>query len=649
MAIQSSDTIHAKPVRLWPGVAAAVLMVLLRFVAPLVAAEGALIAIFGAVITGVAIVVWWTFFSRVPWPERLRVLVLMITAVFATRYIVHPSISGGMMGMMLPIYLAVPGVSFALVAAVFITRHATAATRRIAIVAAVVLACGLFTLLRTDGLKGGTAQLAWRWTPTAEDRLLAQARVEPVVPAASTPSPAPAPAPAPAVTTADPATRATPVAADRRATETPDAARGRAADRPVAASAGAAASGAAANTIEKAAATSAAVPVKMNVRWPGFRGPARDSVVHGARIATDWSASPPVQIWRQPIGPGWSSFAVADDVIYTQEQRGADEVVACYRLSTGTPVWMHKDPVRFYESNGGAGPRSTPTLSNGRVYTLGATGILNALDARTGAVVWTRNAVTDAAIKVPGWGIASSPAVVGDLIVVAVSGALAGYDVATGAPRWSRKSGGGSYSSPHLVTVDGVPQILLMAGGGITSVSPADGTLLWEHAWPGVPIVQPAQIAGGDFLVTTADGMGALGMRRIAVTHDAAGWKAEERWTSNGLKPYFNDYVVHKGHAYGFDGSILACIDLADGKRAWKGGRYGNGQFVLLPDQDVLLVLSEEGELALVSATPDRFTELARFKAIEGKTWNHPVLVDDVLIVRNGEEMAAFRLPLATR
>lgn len=139
--------------------------------------------------------------------------------------------------------------------------------------------------------------------------------------------------------------------------------------------------------------------------------------------------------------------------------------------------------------------------------------------------------------------------------------------------------------------------------------------------------------------------MGGVGMRRLAVKHSPTAWLVEERWTTRGLKPYFNDFVVHKGHAFGFDGTILACIDLEDGQRKWKGGRYGAGQMVLLHEQDLLLVLSEEGELALVSATPETYTEVARFKAIEGKTWNHPVLVRDVLLVRNGEEMAAFRLP----
>jgi len=331
------------------------------------------------------------------------------------------------------------------------------------------------------------------------------------------------------------------------------------------------------------------------------------------------------------------------DRFFTQEQRGEHEVVTCYQLSTGKPIWMHKDAARFYESNAGAGPRGTPTLSQGRVYTFGATGIVNVLDAGTGARLWSRNAATDTGVSIPGWGFSSSPLVVDDVVVIAVTGRLIGYDRATGTPRWTGEANGGGYSSPHLYTIDGVPQVLLLSGTGATSVAPADGKVLWKHAWEGGSIVQPAMV-DGDLVINSISMMGGEGLRRLTVKRAGDGWAVEERWTSKGLKPYFNDFVVHKGHAYGFDGSILASVDLADGKRKWKGGRYGEGQLILLADQDLLLVVSEEGELALVNATADKFTEVARFAAIEGKTWNHPAIVGNLLLVRNGEEMAAFRL-----
>jgi len=237
--------------------------------------------------------------------------------------------------------------------------------------------------------------------------------------------------------------------------------------------------------------------------------------------------------------------------------------------------------------------------------------------------------------------------VVGDIIIVAAAGALVGYDRATGVPRWFGPTGGWGYSSPHLATINGVTQVLLLNGAGAISVAPSDGTLLWEHKWPGDGIVQPAVTAEGDVLIGTGSGMGTgagMGVRRIAVAHEAGGWITQERWTSNGLKPYFNDFVIHKGHAYGFDGSILACIELQNGQRKWKGGRYGHGQLVLLSEQGLMLILSEQGEVALVPATADQFTEVGRFSAIKGKTWNHPVLAGNVLLVRNGQEMVAFRL-----
>jgi hypothetical protein len=243
------------------------------------------------------------------------------------------------------------------------------------------------------------------------------------------------------------------------------------------------------------------------------------------------------------------------------------------------------------------------------------------------------------------WGFSSSPLVMGDLVIVATSGKLVAYDLATGAPKWYGPEHRGSYSSPQLVTLDGVDQIVLMSADGTTSVAPDTGKVLWEHTWgEGTPIVQPAVTADGDLLIDGLSAMGGLGVRRLGLSHAAGKWSVTERWTSTGLKPYFNDFVIHKGHAYGFDGSILSCIDLADGTRKWKGGRYGAGQLVLLPDDDVLLVIAEEGDLALVSATPNEFKELARVAAIEGKTWNHPVVVGDTLLVRNGEVMAAYKL-----
>jgi len=301
----------------------------------------------------------------------------------------------------------------------------------------------------------------------------------------------------------------------------------------------------------------------------------------------------------------------------------------------------------IYESNGGAGPRGTPTLSNGRVYTLGATGILNVLDAGNGAVVWSRNAATDVHAKIPMWGISSSPLVVDDVVIVAVGGKLAAYDAANGNPRWSGAGSGFSYSSPQLATIQGVQQVIFMSGPGTTSVVPATGAVLWQHAWEGGAITQPVLTPDGGVLVNTISMNGGVGTRRLSVARHSSGWTVEERWTSNGLKPYFNDFVVHKGHAYGFDGAILSCVDLEDGKRLWKGGRYGNGQLLLIADQDLLLVISEEGELALVKATPDQFTEVARVPALNSKTWNHPVIVGDVLLVRNGEEMVAYRLARA--
>jgi outer membrane protein assembly factor BamB len=670
MSIQTNETTLRKPLRLWPGVAAAVTLVLIRFVLPVVApkaelfgVDAPLLAIIGGLALAAVILLWWLFFSRAPWSERLLAIGVIVVAVIAIYPLTHISIQNGMMGRMFFVYAVPPTLGLALVIAAAVSQRLSPGARRAAMVVAIVLGCGVWTLARTNGIHGGVADMEWRWTPTAEELLLAREKsVEPAPAAIAPPAAAddpkgnvnavpgkqlPAEAganvavtpPSPADTTMKPT--APPVIdttaggtkpVDGLATSAPGA-------RPV--------EGVAASERGAAEVAMSARGVR-RVEWPGFRGPERDSVIRGVSIRTDWSTAPPVEIWRRPIGPGWSSFAVAGDRIFTQEQRGDDEMVSAYNLATGEPVWRHRDPVRFWESNGGAGPRGTPTVHNNRVYSLGATGILNALDARTGALLWTRNAATDTGKTVPDWGIASSPLVIDDVVIVAIAGQLAAYDAATGKQRWMGQPGGGGYSSPHFAMIGGVPQVLLLRGARTISVAPADGTLLWEHSSgvPAVSIVQPTVIADG-VLIAAGDAMGGLGIRRVAVTRGPAGWTVEERWHSRGLKPYFSDLVVHKGHAYGFDGSILSAIALETGERKWKGGRYGSGQLVLLPDQDLLLITSEDGELALVSATPDKFTEVARFPVLNAKTWNHPVVVGDVLLVRNGEEMAALRLSRA--
>jgi hypothetical protein len=613
-----------KPLRLWPGVVLAILLVLFRFAIPAVMPDATLVGLLAGPVGALLIVLWWVFFSRAPWSERLGAVGLMVAALYATSRVIDKSIATGAEGMLFPI-LAIPALGLAFVVWAVATHRLSDGPRRATMVATILLASGVWALVKTGGFTASSFHndLHWRWAKTAEDRLLSKSGNEPgALPPVGKPAEAPEKQLAAKAASAPAATP--PV---RAATKPPP-------EKRLVAKAG------------SAPELLGTVAPDTVAEWPGFRGPHRDDTVAGVRIKTDWTASPPVAMWRRPVGPGWSSFSVSGGLFYTQEQRGPDEVVACYKLATGEPVWAHRDPTRFWESNGGPGPRGTPTLSDGHAYTFGATGVVNALNAADGAVLWSRNAASDTGTKTPHWGFASSPLVTGDLVIIATAGQLVAYDRATGARQWAGPAHGVSYSSPQLLTIDGVPQVMLLSEAGATGVELAGGTLLWEHPWPGYPILQPNFTADGDILMSISE---SSGTRRIAVAHTTAGWTVAERWTSNGLKPYFNDFVVHNGHAYGFDGSILACIDLKDGKRIWKGGRYGNGQLLLLADQDLLLVSSEEGELALVKATADQFTELARFPAIEGKTWNHPPLAGDVLLVRNGEEMAAFRLSLAGR
>jgi outer membrane protein assembly factor BamB len=568
----SEQKTDVKPIRLLPGIIIVGLTLLIRFGIPIVVpnAIATSMAMMMGPLGAIAIMVWWGFFSRAPKGDRWLGVLMMFGALALIFPLMHVSIRTGMMGLMYPMYAFITLLSAFILWAVF-AKNLPAKLRRLWLVVALVLSCAVWTLVQSTGIGGGGgAMFSWRWTPTAEQQLLAQ--------------------------------------------------------------------GEEAMSVEEGAEEA----LEAEAIWPGFRGPNRDSIIHGSSIATDWTASPPQKLWSRKIGPGCSSFSVQGSRIYTQEQRGKNEMVSCYNLTTGKPIWQHKDKERFWDSHAGAGPRSTPTLADGQVYTFGPTGILNALNAKDGSVIWMRHLGTENQVKLPIWALTSSPLVKDDLVIVAIEGMLLAFDRATGEERWRGPNGGKSYSSPHLMTLDGVEQVLQICAAGVISVTPADGIVLWEYKWAkGEPITQPALMENGDLLITSGEG---FSLHRIAAKKGPEGWTTKEIWKSGDIKPYFNDIVVHKGYVYGFDVPALVCVNLEDGTGVWRGGKFGGGQLMLLADQDLLVVISEKGELALVEAKPDKFAELAKMQGIEGKVWNHHVLVNDILLVRNAFEMIAYKL-----
>lgn len=557
-------------IRLWPGIVAAAILLVLRFGVPIVQPEAIELTVFGQLIMGLLIFIWWAFFSRVPRSQRWMAILLIVVAHIATRFLLHESVQKAGLGFLFPI-LAIPIMSFFFVVWAVLSHRLSETNKRISLIITVLLVCVGWMFVQTGGVDAYLNQdYSWRWEVTPEDQVLEQ------------------------------------------------------------------------DSAGETTSSIAVLPEDGKPEWPGFRGALRDGKVYGVKFNTDWTTAPPKKLWQRPVGPGWSSFTVFGPVFYTQEQRGEEELVSCYKVDTGELVWAHRDEARFWESNGGAGPRGTPTLHNGRLYSLGGTGIVNVLDASTGELIWTRNGATDTETKVPIWGFSSSPLIFEDLVLVGVAGSLIAYDITSGEPRWSiNEEKNECYSSPHLATIAGVEQVLFHNVAGIFSVTPSDGKVLWKHDWEGCPIVQPTLLPKDELLISIDD---RAGMRRLAISQKGDDWEVEEKWTSTQIKPYFNDSALLDGYIYGFEGRSLVCIDVKDGSRKWKGGRYARGQFIMLADQALLLVISEKGKLALVKAQPTEFSELATVPGIKGKTWNHPVLVDDILLVRNAAEMAAFRI-----
>jgi outer membrane protein assembly factor BamB len=381
--------------------------------------------------------------------------------------------------------------------------------------------------------------------------------------------------------------------------------------------------------------------------YPQFQGPFRDGSVPGVRLSRDASRRPR-ELWRQPVGAAWSGFAVAGDYAVTQEQRGEQELVNCYDLKSGKLAWSHTDRARWEDPIGGPGPRATPAIEDGRVYAFGGTGILNAIDLASGELLWSRNVLEENGAAVPTYGVSASPLVLQGRVVVAAGGShgrsLVAYEAATGEPLWGGGTGAAAYGSPRHAVLAGTSQILILNDEAVVAHAPDDGRVLWEFEWPGQTerTFQPVVLPGDRVFVSSGYGVGGK-LLRVRADPDG-GLSVDLLWESRGLKAKFTNVVYADGFLYGLDDGILVCLDPETGERRWKRGRYGHGQILLV--EDLLLVLGENGNVALVEVSPEAYREVSRFPALEGKTWNHPALAGPYLIVRNDREAACYELPL---
>lgn len=508
--------------------------------------------------------------------------------------------------------IGVTGLIVGLIFAWFVFFSGAPGRARIALVAVVaVLAVVLAALFRVRGVTGDLVPIVeYRF---AQPRALPEAQPRPIE-AAPTPVPASDAAPsASSAKPAEPAGGATPPLASDTSTAT-------------------------------AAVTP--VPEASHRDWPQYLGPARSGVVADIALATDWTTKAPKLLWRQPVGAGWAGFAVAGGLAVTLEQRGKEEHVIAYDLLSGRPRWSHRDAAVHDSPLGGIGPRGVPAIDAGQVFALGATGILNALDLRSGRLLWSSNILKDNNSAEPEWGVAISPLVHGGRVIVSVGGspgkALVAYDRNTGEPVWAAGNGRLAYSSPALLTLAGREQIVMLNQGTVAGHDPETGAELWTHEVPAEAprAAQPLPLSANRVLFSIGYGIGSR-VFELQGSADAP-LAAKLMWSTPRLKSKFANMILHKGSVYGLDDGVFVCLDPETGERRWKEGRFGHGQLILAGEH--LLVQTEGGEIVLVEPSPERLIEVARFRALDGKTWNPPALAAPILLVRNDLEAAAYEL-----
>ena len=391
--------------------------------------------------------------------------------------------------------------------------------------------------------------------------------------------------------------------------------------------------------------------------WPQFRGPNLDSTSPEKLLTKKWPANGPRILWKTPLTDGFSSFTVSGGKAFTLVQREVEgakrEVCVALDANTGKELWA----VPFgmvktgdggqsgaSDNAGGDGPRSTPTVNEGRVYVMSAKLILSCLDAGTGKVVWQKDLLKEHAGRNISWENAASPVIDGNLVFVAGGGAgqsLLAFNKKDGAVVWKVEDEKMTHSTPVVANILGTRQVIFFAQSGLVSVSPQNGSVLWRHPFPYKVSTAMTPIVYGDMVYCSA-GYG-VGAGACKITKTGNSFTATELWRkANELPNHWSTPVMKDGYLYGmfqfkdYVKGPLKCVELATGKEIWSQPGFGPGGTILVDGH--VLALGDAGQLVLVEATPKAYTEVARAKVLDGKCWSTPVISNGRIYARSTKE-----------
>jgi outer membrane protein assembly factor BamB len=395
--------------------------------------------------------------------------------------------------------------------------------------------------------------------------------------------------------------------------------------------------------------------------WPQWRGAFRAGLTHAPDLLTDWPEGGPERLWEADAGEGYSSFAIARGLAVSLLGRDGQEVVVCWDLETGKERWQHPyTPAAAYDYGG---PRATPTIDGERVFTMGSAGLLLCLDLATGKVVWQKDLRREVGAIAPRWGFACSVLVEGDRVYVAPGGTsgrcLAAFHKEDGKLAWVAQDDPAGYSSPVLMTVAGVPQVVFFTGRRLLGVTPDEGKLLWEFPWEtqfevnaATPLPIRAELPRSgratpdskplDYVFISAGYR--KGCALVKVIPEGKGrFHARAVYESNELCCHFSSPVRIADHLYALDETRdLTCLELRTGQVKWRQRGFRKGSLIGVDGK--LIVLGENGHLALVEADPERYHELARCKPFRNRCWTLPVLADGRLLLRDQQKVLCLKL-----